>query len=179
MEFHYSLRLSAPRERVWELLADNDRMNREIGMPVVTYEFMPRAVGGTDTYGTITFGGRAMRYRELPYTYLRPEYYIEHRIFDAGPIREFRVHITLDSDGGGTLARCRAELIGGSVVSAPILRLMGKKLMGDLARAWQSFASYLAAQKGLRPCSHSAQRRHPRLSDADASKRRKAQCPAQ
>ncbi len=146
MEFTYHLRFPAPRKRVWELLADNDRMNREIGMPAVRYEFAPRAVGGSDTYGTTTLGRLTFRYKELPYTYVRPEYYVEHRLFEQGAIREFRVSITLEPDGEQTIAHCHATLIGRSPAAAPILRIIGKKLMGDLVKAWQAFAAYLAGQ---------------------------------
>ena len=146
MEFTHQLRFLAPRERVWELLADNDRMNREIGMAAVRYEFAPRAVGGSDTYGTTVLGRLAFRYKELPYTFVRPDYYLEHRIFEQGAIKEFRVRVTLEADGTETLACCHATLTGRSPATTPLLHLVGKKLMGDLAKAWHSFADFLAGQ---------------------------------
>jgi adenylate cyclase len=146
MQFTYSLRFSAPREQVWELLADNDRMNREIGMPSVRYEFVPRPEGGSDLLGTVQFARLTLHYRELPYHYVRPEFYTERRFFDQGPVREFRVHVTLEPDGEGTRADCQAELFGRSAVAAPFLRLMGQKMMGDLIKAWQAFAAYLAGK---------------------------------
>lgn len=146
MEFTYSLRFPAPREQVWELLADNDRMNREIGLPPVRYEFAPRAEGGTTTLGTLTLGRLTLHYRELPYEYLRPEFYTERRLFDQGPVREFRVYVSLQPEGDGTHAHCRAELFGRSAVASPFLRVMGQKMMGDFARSWQAFATYLAGK---------------------------------
>src|SRR5437660_346923 len=80
--------LPAPREAVWELLADTERLNREMGLPAIEFAFQPQEGGGSDVMATVRVGRLALQYREHPFEWVRPEYYSIRRTFFAGPLAE-------------------------------------------------------------------------------------------
>lgn len=146
MRFTRTMQIAAPREAVWNLLADTERLNREVGLPPVEYEFLPRSTGGTESFAMTRLGPLSLRYQELPYEWVRPEFFKERRLFERGPITEFRVLMTLSEEQSSTRLRCEADLLPRSPLLAPLVGTIGKKFMGDLERAWQSFAAFLSGQ---------------------------------
>jgi adenylate cyclase len=146
MRFTRTMHIAAEREEVWNLFADTDRLNREVGLPPVTYEFLPRAVGGTESFATTHLGPLGFRFHERPYEWVKPEFFTELRLFERGPVKEFRVRMGLEPRDGGTLLRCEADLTPRSAIFAPMVGTIGQKFMGDLERAWRSFAAYLTGK---------------------------------
>jgi hypothetical protein len=67
MRFEQATLIPAVRERVWELLADTERLNRELGLPPVHFQFQPRESGGSEVVATVRVGGFTLRYREHPF----------------------------------------------------------------------------------------------------------------
>ena len=65
-------RFSCAREALWALLADTDRLNRDLKLPPVAYAFLPRSEGGAYLRGEAKFGPLTIRYEEEPYCWVRP-----------------------------------------------------------------------------------------------------------
>src|SRR5579862_4799570 len=83
MQFTRTMRIAAPREKVWDVVADTDRLNREVGLPPIRYELLPRAIGGSELFGTVQVGGLGLRYREYPFEWARPDFYFVRRVFES------------------------------------------------------------------------------------------------
>jgi class 3 adenylate cyclase len=93
----------APPSRVWPLVADTDRTNRDAGMPSATYE---RAMG-TDRDGVLrarqqVYGLLGVEYEEDPFEWVEPERFSVERRFSRGPLARLRVRTRLEPDGRGT-----------------------------------------------------------------------------
>jgi len=88
LKFVRRIELSAPPDRVWALLADTDRLNREIGFPLPTFTYQERENGGTDAFAALKMGGIVFRYREHPFEWVKERFYSVRRTFDSGPIAE-------------------------------------------------------------------------------------------
>jgi class 3 adenylate cyclase/uncharacterized protein YndB with AHSA1/START domain len=157
MQFTRTLRIAAPREKVWDLLADTERLNRELGLPPVRYEFQPRPLGGTEMFGTVQMGPVQMRYHERPFEWVRPDFYSERRLFQSGPFQEFRARFTLAEEGGGTRVTCVTDLTPHGLAGRALTPAFGNKAMNDLVSAWERFAAYLTGQAQTPYPRHSAQ----------------------
>src|SRR5690242_9581904 len=125
MRFTRTMRIAAPREQVWELLADTERLNREVGLPPIRYEFLPRPIGGTEMFGTVQMGPMQMRYHERPFEWVRPDFYTEFRQFESGPLQEFRVLFTLEEESGGTRVICVSDLTPRNLAGRTLLPAFG------------------------------------------------------
>jgi class 3 adenylate cyclase/carbon monoxide dehydrogenase subunit G len=146
MQFTRTMHIAAPRARVWELLADTERLNREVGLPPVDYTFLPRAVGGTEMTGTTKIGPMQVRYRERPFEWVRPDFYSVHRLFEQGPLREMQMHVTLTEEQEGTRVHCVTTLIPRNLAYSSIVRVAGTKMMNDMVDVWKNFSAYLLGQ---------------------------------
>src|SRR5262245_45845584 len=131
MEFVTSIQIDAPREAVWPLLADTERLNREVGLPTIHFDFRPRKVGGTETWATLRLGAVTLRYREHPFEWVRPAFYRVRRSFLNGPLREFVGEVSLAPEGGGTRITSRATLQPSGPAGWAAAQALGRKAMAD------------------------------------------------
>lgn len=103
-EFHYrwEWRLRSSPERLWPLVADTNRFNRDAGVPELELGEVRRA------------GRRLLRLRKLgipieweeePFEWIEPHRFSVVRRYSKGPVEEMRVAVELIDDGGGTLLR--------------------------------------------------------------------------
>ena len=102
-------RFSCGREALWALLADTDRLNRDLKLPPVAYAFLPRSEGGAYLRGEAKFGPLTIRYEEEPYCWVRPARWQVRRVAENGPLVEYSVGVTLDEtdeDGVSVTAWC-------------------------------------------------------------------------
>lgn len=61
-----TLHLPAPPEAVWKLAADTERLNREMGLPSISFSFTPREAGGTEANACVQVAGIALRSVYIP-----------------------------------------------------------------------------------------------------------------
>src|SRR5690242_19707466 len=110
MRIERRVHLSAGPERVWEILSDTDRLNREVGLPPIHFDFTPRPIGGSEVTATVRVSGITLTYREHPFEWVRPRWYNVRRTFFGGPIKEIWAGIELACKGGGTEVLVFAEV---------------------------------------------------------------------
>ncbi len=72
--------IAFPREMVWPVLSKTDWLNRSVGLPPVRYAMQPLVEGGSAVTARARVFGRELRWRELPFEWLEPEFYRVWRI---------------------------------------------------------------------------------------------------
>jgi class 3 adenylate cyclase len=140
------IRLRVPREALWRLMADTDRLNREVGLPAVRFTFRPRDEGGSYLRGEARLVGQTFRYDEEPYRWVRPAQWSVRRHVDNGPLRMICPGIELRPAGASDhetdlLAWCEAA--SRNSLSRPIARRVAEATVGGLLRVARTFEAYL------------------------------------
>ena len=113
---------------LWDLLANTDQLNQEIGMPHVAYG--PVTVTGDGMYRQATtrfWGWLAARWREYPFEWVRGVRYAVLRAFEAGFLDTFYGGTDLRPHPEGTSVRVFAEVTPRTLVGVGVSRLMGWK----------------------------------------------------
>lgn len=117
---------------LWDLLANTDQLNREIGMPHVAYG--PVVVSADAFYREASarfWGLLAARWREYPFEWVRGERYAVLRVFEAGHLDVFHGGMDLRPHAEGTSVRVFAEVTPRSVIGWGVARLMGWRGVRD------------------------------------------------
>ena len=103
-EFHYcwEWRLRSSPERLWPLVADTNRLNRDSGVPELEL-------------GEVRRGGRRLlrlrklgipiEWEEEPFEWIEPHRFSVVRRYSKGPVAEMRVAVELIGESAGTLLR--------------------------------------------------------------------------
>jgi len=105
LRFQWEWRLKASAEKLWPMISDTDRFNRDVGMPpYLTHE--PGTAEGPGRRIAIRKFGITLRWVEEPYAWARPHRYGVTRRFLDGPLRELKVSLAMASlPEGGTRLR--------------------------------------------------------------------------
>lgn len=117
---------------LWDLLANTDQINREIGMPHVAYG--PVVVSADAFYRQASarfWGLMAARWREHPFEWVRGERYAVLRVFEAGPLDMFYGGMDLRPHAEGTSVRVFAEVTPRTMIGWGVARLMGWRGIRD------------------------------------------------
>ena len=80
--------LPFPRPAVWLVLSRTDWLNRALGLPAVNYRTGPLAEGGSAVFASARVAGLKLSWREWPFEWLEPEFYVVRREFFSGPLCE-------------------------------------------------------------------------------------------
>lgn len=133
------------REALWELLADTDRLNREIGLPPVRFTFSPRPEGGSTLYGESTMYGITSRYREDPYSWVRPREWSVQRVYDRGPVRSYTVGMRFkEASSGSTAAHLWLQMQPRGAHNTPLARAVAADNLRRLVSACVNCAEFLS-----------------------------------
>lgn len=99
-EFHYrwEFDLESSPEKLWPLVADTNRFNRDTGVPAV------KLVGNEKARRRLrlTSFGIPVEWEEQPFEWVRPQRFGVVRRYGKGPVEELRVRAELEPQNGGT-----------------------------------------------------------------------------
>lgn len=142
---------------LWDLLANTDDLDREIGMPTVAYGPVVVSADGFYRQAAARFWGLlAVRWREYPFEWVRGERYAVLRAFEAGFLDTFYGGAELSPSGEGTSVRLFAEVTPRTLIGWGVARLMGWKGIRDTLAYCEQFVAL--RQSGvdllLPPASH-------------------------
>lgn len=127
--------VSVPRDRLWTLLRDTDRLNRAQGLPPVEYRTEPGTDGAPQVEAEARVGPLRLRWTEQPFEWVEGQRHLVTRIFRNGPLRRFRGGVELaDGKPGATRVTIRAELHPRGPLGWLAARWTGNRLIDDLAR---------------------------------------------
>jgi Polyketide cyclase / dehydrase and lipid transport len=114
--------LPFPPEQLWPFVADTDRMDRAVGLPVATFRRRPRAEGGEVVTGEYRLWGRpVMRWTERPFEWQRPLRYSVVREYDRGPLRRYWGGAELVARADGTRVRVFSAFTPRHPLLAPLV----------------------------------------------------------
>lgn len=139
--------LNVPRERLWPVLGDTDRMNRAQGLPPVTYHVLPRGNGVAEIEGEARIAGLRIRWVEHPFEWVEGRRTWVVRTYRNGPLREMRGGISLADADGGTRVAIAAELQPRGLLGWLIARTAGPRLMRDFERVCRTAERQLMAEQ--------------------------------
>lgn len=143
--------LSFPPEAVWPVLSRTDWINRSVGLPAVSYEFVRNAEGGSTVRARARMLGAELRWLELPFEWQEPEFYRVHRLYDSGPFKEglFGMEMRAES-GGGTRVKFYAEVEPRNAVFGWIAQhVIGPKTARDMRRIVAQTEEFLRGQASV------------------------------
>lgn len=121
-----------PPAVLWDLLANTDQLNREIGMPHVAYG--PVVVSADAFYRQASARFRSLvaaRWREYPFEWVRGERYAVLRVFEVGWLDVFYGGMELRPHADGASVRVFAEVTPRTLIGWGVARLMGRKGIRD------------------------------------------------
>lgn len=144
LQFARRLELSGPVDRVWGLLADTDRLNREIGIPLPAFTYMPNEQGGTVAYAELKMGGILLRYREHPFEWVKERVYSVRRSFGSGPIAEVIGKVEFEAAGDHTILHVFTEV--DCRYLSPLAKILGLKTLAQLEAGCRGFEAFLTGQ---------------------------------
>ncbi len=117
--------LDAPRDRLWQYLADTDWVNSHAGLPRIAarYESLPE--GGTRRIASFAQGPIRVEWEERPTIWQVPSFFEVERIYRHGPLARFFNRTALQSLGADrTRVVVDVELQASSPLGAPLLPLL-------------------------------------------------------
>jgi class 3 adenylate cyclase len=145
-EHHYcwEWRLRSSPERLWPLVADTNRFNRDAGVPELEL-------------GEVRRGGRRLlrlrklgipiEWEEEPFEWIEPHRFSVVRRYSKGPLSEMRVAVELVADGPGTLLTYEVWAIPRNVLGRIALPVeIGRRSRARFERAFHDYDERLAAE---------------------------------
>ena len=102
LQLAWTWHLEAPPERVWPLIADTDRLNREAGLPALE----PMSASGVEVpKGSRLVGMRILGMRHMwleeDFEWVAPRHLFTERRFLSGPLLRLRSWTRLEALPGG------------------------------------------------------------------------------
>ncbi|MBI4214141.1 MAG: adenylate/guanylate cyclase domain-containing protein [Chloroflexi bacterium] len=150
LHFEASLESSLSPEDLWPLVADTQRLNRSIGLPVAHFEFTPREDGGSVPTGTYRqLGFTISRWREHPFEFVKPYQYSVLREYEVGPFTRVHGGTQLIPREGRTTVRVWADITPRHVLGVLAARLLvGPQSTSRVLTRCRRYESELLKQRG-------------------------------
>ncbi|MBV8354457.1 MAG: hypothetical protein JO101_03995, partial [Candidatus Eremiobacteraeota bacterium] len=95
MTYRWSWWFPQTPEALWPYVSDTDRLNRDAGLPPVTYRYEPLPGGGSRTIATAAAGPLRVRWIEEPWDWSENEYHRVVRRYLGGPLETFSSEMRL------------------------------------------------------------------------------------
>ncbi|HYW70387.1 MAG TPA: adenylate/guanylate cyclase domain-containing protein [Pyrinomonadaceae bacterium] len=95
--FHYrwEFDLESSPERLWPLVSDTNRFNRDTGVPAVEIDSNQSGLRNARRRVSLSVFGLPVEWEEQPFEWIRPQRFGVARRYSKGPIKELRVRVEL------------------------------------------------------------------------------------
>jgi len=157
-ELHYrwQWRLRSPPEKLWPLVSNTDRFNRDTGLPSVALTDAQAQPNGRKRLGFGRYGVE-LEWEEEPFEWVRPYRFGVNRRYRTGPLQSLRVRAELipETDGGTRLVydswvipRSLLGLVG----TPPAMSLVNRRAFGAAFRKYDEMVQrgdWVAAAKAV------------------------------
>ncbi|BCM91983.1 hypothetical protein IAD21_03862 [Abditibacteriota bacterium] len=91
--------VALPKAAVWSVLSHTDRINRNIGLPPVSYGDLKTGEGGDFRPAKAKMLGIPLEWREYPFSWESEGRYSVVRVYERGPIARFEAGTELEENG--------------------------------------------------------------------------------
>jgi class 3 adenylate cyclase len=144
--------LDAPRERLWQYIADTDWVNRHAGLPHIQARYEPLPEGGTRRIASFDRGPIRVEWEERPTIWQVPAYFEVERLYRHGPLTRFFNRTTLESVGTNrTRVVVDVELRASSPFAEPLLALLAAHGKRGANRAFRLAATLARRDQAAAP----------------------------
>jgi adenylate cyclase len=134
-------RFHAPRELVWALLCDTNRLDRAVGLAAPSYTW--REIDGVRRLvGTARQAGLTMTWIERPYEWVEGSYFRGGRDFLSGPAAAGGVELDVDLAGEGS---CKARVSIWGDPKSLLLRTVQPIVRAGMRRRMKAYVEAVAA----------------------------------
>ena len=145
-------RLPLPVQVVWDHLANTEDLDREIGLPTVSYGPVTVSADAFYRHASTRFWGiLAARWREYPFEWVRGDRYSVLRTFETGFLDTFYGGVRFRAEGDETTVRFFAEMVPRGFLGGLVARAMGRRGIRESIRYCEAFAASRRAGMDLGP----------------------------
>jgi adenylate cyclase len=102
IKIHETAYFNLPTEILWKYLADTDQLNKNIGLPEVSFVPLSEPVRKGYYNAVIKFLGVKIKYEEYPFDFIAGDYYEVKRGFKSGPFKTIEGGVKLLPQTKGT-----------------------------------------------------------------------------
>jgi class 3 adenylate cyclase len=147
LNYRFELRLASSRERLWPLVSDTNRFNRDAGIPAVEELGVD---GNARRRLRLTRLGVDVEWEEEPFEWVSPERFSVARRYTRGPLASMRTTATLEPlEGGGTRlvydVRARPRGLVGLAAAAAQVGVLSRRRFSAVLREYDRVAGDVAA----------------------------------
>jgi class 3 adenylate cyclase len=147
-DWHWQLQASP--ERLWELIADTNRLNQVTGMPKVQFERRQAPEGFVSLFAHAQVGRWfALDWQEEPFDWVRPSTHRVKRVFQRSrffPFKSLENFFTLTPSQGGTDLNFKLTLEGNGLIGRLFIPGIAKNVHASFERAFRQMDAYLAGE---------------------------------
>jgi adenylate cyclase len=143
--FDLTYHLPAPPEQVWPILADTERLNRQIGLPPTRPEPLGKEPARLARVRA-AFAGIPLEWIEEPFEFVEPRYYWVRRVMCGGPLREFNGGARFKVVPGGTEVRVESEFVPANAVGRTLIGAVWAKTRRDFDRLIRGVRAHLEGE---------------------------------
>jgi class 3 adenylate cyclase len=148
----YSFAFDVAPEALWRAVSDTDAVNRDAGLPALSYTYEARPDGfGPAAIAHAQLGPIAVEWEEPPFTWEAPHRVAIERRFRGGPFARFGSDVRVLRDGAGARIEHAVELDARSLLGtllAPVVLARGR---AGAARAYARAAERARVAVPARP----------------------------
>lgn len=111
---------SSPQE-LWPYVADTQRFNQAVHLPLVDFTEIPLETGGSRQIGHLTRFGIVIEWEEYPFDWVREQDFSVLRRYTRGPIAQLWVKLILEPEGPGTRLTYQVEATPAGWLGVPAI----------------------------------------------------------
>ena len=142
LAYRFELVLQSSPERLWPLVSDTNRFNRDAGVPAVESRGVGRNARRRLRLSKL---GIPVEWEEEPFEWVRPQRFSVMRRYDRGPLESMRVSARLDRrSGGGTYlvyeVQARPRNLLGRIASALEIGFFSRRRFEAVFRRYDAMA---------------------------------------
>lgn len=146
INFELQYELDAQVERIWPILADTERMNRQIGLPPAEAKAKREEPVRVARVKAKMFG-LPVEWDEEPFDWIENRFYWERRRILNGPIKEFNGGLAFEPlPNGRTRVRVQSEFLPANAAGRFIVKGILSKTKVDFDRAIAGIRSHLKGE---------------------------------
>lgn len=146
VRFALQFDVDAAPERLWPILADTERLNRQVGLPAT----QPTSLSGEPVRVArvrARMGGVRLEWDEDPFEFVEERYYWVRRRMLRGPILQFNGGLRFEPVGALTRVHVESEMVPANAAGQVAVAAILSKARGDWAKMMAGVEQHLRGER--------------------------------